>query len=46
MQIEIEYACFQAYWTRFIWRSNHNKQMTSKLAIQKSIKDTILHMRL
>ena len=31
MQIEAEYACLQAYLTRFIWRSNHmNKRKAVK----------------
>ncbi len=44
MQIKAEYACLQAYLTQFIWRSNHNKQITSKLVIQKSCETAILRM--
>ena len=32
MQIETEYACLQAYWAQFIWRSNHiSKSKASKM---------------
>ena len=44
MQIKVEYACLQAYLAQFIWRSNHNKQITSKLVIQKSCETAVLRM--